>query len=274
MTIFTCPACGEKLDRLPKECVCKNGHSYDVAGEGYVHLLPPNKMHSKVPGDNKEMIASRRRFLESGHYQLFSDRLNELVRAYSGTKNPIILDAGCGEGYYTGRLADDLVRLGFTPQVFGFDISKFAVKAAAKKYRQIQFAVASIFSIPVETAAADCVLDVFAPIVESELNRALKPGGHLILAVPGRRHLYGLKEILYDAPYENESFEADYEGFTFIDRVPVEGNIMISGNQIIQDLFTMTPYYYKTGADGVEKLQQTDTLKTHIEFDFLIYQKG
>ncbi|MBE6829144.1 MAG: methyltransferase domain-containing protein, partial [Ruminococcaceae bacterium] len=203
MTIFTCPVCGEKLDRLAKAYVCKNGHSYDLAGEGYVHLLPPNKMHAKVPGDNQEMTASRRRFLESGAYRLFSDKLDELVRAYSRTKSPIILDAGCGEGYYTGRLREDLFSHGFAPQVFGFDISKFAVKAAAKKYKAISFAVASSFGIPVSDGAADLVLDVFAPVVESELNRVLKPGGILILAVPGRRHLYGLKEILYDDPYEN-----------------------------------------------------------------------
>jgi len=273
MTIFTCPVCGEKLDRLPKACVCPNGHSYDLAAEGYIHLLPPNKMHSKIPGDNKEMIASRRRFLESGAYRLFSDKLNELVCEYSPAKSPIILDAGCGEGYYTGRLCDDLVSHGFAPQVFGFDISKFAVKAAAKKYKQISFAVASSFGIPVSNGAADFVLDVFAPVVESELNRVLKPGGTLILAVPGRRHLYGLKVILYDAPYENESIEAEYGGFQFLNRVPVETDAEITGNQMIQDLFTMTPYYYKTGQDGAERLKQVRTLQTHLEFDFLIYKK-
>ncbi|MGX8701948.1 putative RNA methyltransferase [Caproiciproducens sp.] len=272
MTIFTCPVCREKLDRLAKAYVCKNGHSYDIAGEGYVHLLPPNKMHAKVPGDNQEMTASRRRFLGSGAYRLFSDKLNELVRAYSRTKSPILLDAGCGEGYYTGRLCDDLLSHGFSPRVFGFDISKFAVKAAAKKYKSISFAVASSFAIPVSDGAADFALDVFAPVVESELNRVLKPGGTLILAVPGPRHLYGLKEILYEKPYENEVFEADYGGFAFAGRVPVQTDAAISG-ALIQDLFAMTPYFYKTGAEGVRRLKQVQTLKTHLEFDFLIYEK-
>lgn len=273
MTIFTCPVCGEKLDRLPKAYVCKNGHSYDIAGEGYVHLLPPNRMHAKVPGDNKEMVASRRRFLESGGYRLFSDKLNELVRAYSGVKSPTILDAGCGEGYYTGRLCDNLLDHGFAPSVFGFDISKFAVKAAAKKYKQISFAVAGVFNIPVESGSADVAVDVFAPVAEKELNRVLKPGGHLILAVPGRRHLYGLKEILYDAPYENESFTADYEGIALTGRVPAATDLVISGNRMIEDLFAMTPYCYKTGESGAQRLKRADMLETEIEFDFLIYEK-
>jgi 23S rRNA (guanine745-N1)-methyltransferase len=271
--IFACPICKEKLSKTEKEYVCASGHSYDIAAEGYVHLLPPNKMHSKIPGDNKQMVASRRDFLAAGFYQLFSDKLNELVREYMSMQNPVLLDAGCGEGYYTGKLFESLKDHGFHPQVYGFDISKFAVKAAAKRYKGIDFAVGSIFDIPVTAAAADCVIDVFAPIVESELNRVLKPGGFLILAVPGERHLYGLKEILYDAPYENEYKETDYRGFKFIKRAAVRDEIRIDSNKTIMDLFAMTPYYWKTTIEGSDRLKQTNTLSTQIEFDFLIYQK-
>lgn len=272
MTIFACPVCGKRLEKKDNAYVCPNGHSYDIAAEGYVHLLPPNRMHSKSPGDNKQMVASRRRFLESGYYRLFSDRLNELTRRFTG-QSPVILDAGCGEGYYTGRLLEDLKSHSITPQIFGFDISKCAIKAAAKKYKEISFAVGSIFGIPAADGAADCVVDVFAPIVEDELCRVLKPGGMLILAVPGQRHLYGLKEILYDAPYENEYKETEYAGFSFVERVPVEDDIRIEDNETMMDLFTMTPYFYKTGVEGGERLRRTAVLETHIEFDFLIYKK-
>jgi len=271
--IFTCPICKGMLHQQDKAYACANGHSYDIAAEGYVHLLPPNKMHSKIPGDNKQMVASRRGFLEAGFYQLFSDKLNELVHECIGVQDPILLDAGCGEGYYTSRLYDYMAIRGLFPQVYGFDISKFAVKAAAKKYKQIRFAVGSIFSIPVEDDAVDCVIDVFAPIVEAELNRVLKPGGFLILAVPGVRHLYGLKEILYENPTENEYKQEEYAGFAFVKRVPVLGDIVMNGNQIIMDLFAMTPYYWKTTVEGGERLKQTNHLSTHIEFDFLVYQK-
>lgn len=271
--IFTCPICKAKLNKLEKAYACENGHSYDIAAEGYVHLLPPNKMHSKVPGDNKQMVNSRRDFLAAGFYQPFSDRLNELVRECLPVKAPIVLDAGCGEGYYTGRLYHDLQEHELYPEVYGFDISKFAVKAAAKRYKAIDFAVGSIFDIPVEDNAADCVVNVFAPIVETELNRVLKPGGFLILAVPGARHLFGLKEILYDAPYENEYRETEYGGFAFRKRVAVQKDIFIDNNNTVMDLFAMTPYYWKTSVEGSERLQKTDTLATQIEFDFLLYQK-
>ena len=271
MSVFACPVCGQKLDKLEKVYLCPEGHSYDIASEGYVHLLSPNKMHAKVPGDCKEMVSARRRFLEAGYYGLFSDRLNALVLEYAG-KSPVLLDAGCGEGYYTGGVERFLSESGGRPSVFGFDISKYAVKAAAKKYKRIDFAVGSMFGIPVLSGAADCVTDVFAPIVPEELFRVLRPGGVMILAVPGERHLFGLKELLYDEPYENEHKETEYPGFTFLRREAVRGEITVSGGSV-RDLFAMTPYYWKTPVEGSKRLERVRELKTEIAFDFIFYRK-
>ncbi|MCI1966109.1 MAG: methyltransferase domain-containing protein [Oscillospiraceae bacterium] len=273
MGLFTCPVCGEPLRREGAACRCRNGHSYDIAKEGYVYLLPPNKKHSADPGDHKEMIAARRRFLEAGYYRVFSDRLNELVRDYVKKDHPVLFDAGCGEGYYTGRLRAFLLENGRKPEQFGVDISKSAVRAAAKKYRGISFAVGSLFAVPAVSGCADAVTDVFAPIVPEELLRVLRPGGLLLLAVPSERHLYGLKEILYDQPYENESRDTEYPGFAFLKRVPVRGKITLDTAQAVQDLFAMTPYYRKTPREGCERLARTRSLTTEIGFDFLLYRK-
>lgn len=274
MSIFACPVCGERLERQEKEFVCPSSHNYDIASEGYVYLLPPNKKHSKMPGDDKQMVASRRSFLESGDYRLFSDALNELALQYLPGGSPVILDAGCGEGYYTGRLAGFLAEHSVHPEIYGFDISKFAVKAAAKKYKDISFAVGSMFGIPVLGESADLVTNVFAPIVPKELNRVTKPGGVLILAVPGERHLFGLKKILYENPYENERRDTEYPGFTFIKRVPAQGEIHTEDPKVMQNLFAMTPYFWKTPKEGCEKLKETKSLDTEIAFDFLIYRKA
>lgn len=274
MSIFACPVCGERLHRREKTYDCPNGHSYDLASEGYVYLLPPNKKHSKIPGDDKQMVASRRRFLEGGFYRIFSDALNRLAADALPRENPVILDAGCGEGYYTARLFTFLKESGVSPELYGFDISKFAVKAAAKKYKEIFFAVGSMFGIPVLTGSADLIVNVFAPIVPAELNRVLKTGGTMILAVPGGRHLYGLKQILYDEPYENEYRETEYPGFEFIDRVPVSGTLKTEDPCVMRDLFAMTPYYWKTPKEGCKRLEKAESLETEIQFDFLIYRKA
>ena len=147
------------------------------------------------------------------------------------------------------------------------------MRAAAGKYKGCQFAVASAFAVPAADASADCLTNVFAPIVPEECKRVVKPGGVMILAVPGPRHLYGLKEILYDAPYENEYRETEYPGFVFVRRETVAETLILDNGEQIQNLFAMTPYYWKTPESGSRRLAQTEHLETEIRFDFLIYRR-
>ena len=155
----------------------------------------------------------------------------------------------------------------------GVDISKFAVKAAAGKYKGIDFAVASLFHLPCAENSADVLTDVFAPIVPEEFFRVLKPGGVMILAVPGARHLYGMKEVLYKEPYENEEHDTAYDGFEYLGRACVQKFITVNGKENIEALFSMTPYYWKTDVEGGERLRALDVLGTEIKFDFLVYRK-
>ena len=252
MMIFCCPACGSALEREDRALRCANGHSYDIARQGYVHLLPVKQMHAKIPGDTKQMVDARRVFLSGGYYDAFRDKLAELTDKYL-PENGVILDAGCGEGFYTSALYEKAKAK--NGSVSGVDISKFAVKAAAGKYKGIDFAVASLFHLPCAENSADVLTDVFAPIVPEEFFRVLKPGGVMILAVPGARHLYGMKEVLY------------------LGRAYVQKFITVNGQENIEALFSMTPYYWKTDVEGGERLRALDVLETEIKFDFLVYRK-
>lgn len=274
MVLFRCPVCRSPLEDCGNHAACPNRHSFDRASEGYYHLLPSNKMHAKLPGDSKEMVAARRAFLNAGYYQLFSDGINEAAaKVLSGVKSPMILDAGCGEGYYTARLKQALSEQRNDARIAGFDISKAAVKAAAKRDKEISFAVASIFDIPVADGCCDLVLNVFAPIVPAEFARVLKTGGVLLIAVPSERHLLGLKEILYESPYVNEETDTEYQGFDFLERIPLRGTITITEPEQIANLFSMTPYYWKTSQAGSERLRQATRLETEIGFDLLLYRR-
>lgn len=270
---FCCPLCGGTLSRVERRAVCPKGHSFDMARQGYLHLLPPNKMHAKVPGDTPEMVQSRRRFLEQGYYRPFQNELCKLAEEALQDVPPgraVILDAGCGEGYYTGALHRTF------PQAVlcGYDISRAAVKAAAGKYKGISFAVASSFSIPVPDDFCHLLIDVFSPLAQAEFARVLRPGGIFIYAVPGRWHLMGLKEILYEQPYENQYRETEYSGFTFVSRQEVKREIRIPDAETALDLFAMTPYFWKTGVEGAKRLQKTKGFVTEISFDFLIYRRN
>lgn len=271
MTDFCCPFCKKLLIKTQKQYVCENGHSFDIAKEGYVHLLPVNKMHSKVPGDTKEAVLSRRRFLSSGCYDIFSDALNSIVASlvHDGS---CIIDSGCGEGYYTKRLYESLKNFKDI-RVSGFDISKYAVKFAAKSDKSCNYAVASIFDIPVLNERADIVINIFAPIVEGEFLRILKKGGFLILAVPTEDHLFGLKKVAYENPYKNEYKDTEYCGFEFCKRLRFTDKLVSDDTLLINDLFAMTPYYWKTDKAGSIKIQNCKHLETDIGFDFLIYRK-
>lgn len=274
MQLFACPVCMCLLKKEEKRYLCPHGHSFDLAKEGYVHLLPANRMHAKLPGDGKEMLAARRRIFDAGHYEPFSDCLNALVLELTDqAEKPVILDAGCGEGYYTGRLLCALHERGVDAWAAGFDISKVAVRMAAKRYPSLELAVGSAYHMPVADRSVDCLTSVFAPIVPGEFARVTKPGGVLILAVAAPRHLFQLKEAVYAQPYENETKDTAYAGFTFLKRVPVRGEITLKNGNAVRDLFTMTPYHWKTSVEDREKLEALTGLTTEIGFDFVCYRR-
>ena len=145
MSLFRCPVCGAPLNREEHTYRCAAGHSYDIAKEGYTYLLPPNQKHSAAPGDDKAMAAARRDFLSAGYYHPLLNTLCSRILSLTGEKS-VILDAGCGEGYYTSGIDQTLTAAGKTPCMAGIDISKFILRLAAKRNKNIEFAVASCLS--------------------------------------------------------------------------------------------------------------------------------
>ena len=183
MSLFRCPVCAAPLTREARAYRCGAGHSYDIAKEGYTYLLPPNQKHSAAPGDDKGMAAARREFLSKGYYAPLLNTLCHEIAARSGPA-PVILDAGCGEGYYTSGIYRRLLAEGKQPQMAGIDISKCILRAAAKRDRDIEFAVASSYHLPAADGCADLLLDCFSPLALDEFRRVLKPDGVLLISFP------------------------------------------------------------------------------------------
>ena len=155
-SLFCCPLCGGALERDEHTYRCPSGHCFDRGAAGYTHLLPANKKHSKNPGDDKEMVAARSAFLDGGYYAPLRDALCELAsKELAGKENPVILDSGCGEGYYTAGLRQKLTGEGKDVQIAGVDLSKFALKRAAKRVKEGEFAVASVYHLPLADESAD-----------------------------------------------------------------------------------------------------------------------
>ena len=269
--IFCCPACGSALEREDRALRCANGHSYDIARQGYVHLLPVKQMHAKIPGDTKQMVDARRVFLSGGYYDAFRDKLAELTDKYL-PENGVVLDAGCGEGWYDRCIAQQFAAAEKPLQLAGFDIAKPAVRLAAKALPTAQYAVASSFSQPVRTGWADVLLNCFSPFAQEEFLRVLRPGGRMIYVVPGAEHLYQMKAVLYEKPYKNPVQQIAYDGFAAIGEREVTGRVTVPHEQL-EALFAMTPYYWKTPRGGAERLAALSQLETDISFRFLVFEK-
>ena len=265
-TDLICPICRAPLAFSARTYVCLDGHSYDRAREGYVNLLLNQRRG--VHGDNREMILARRDFLDRGYYAALAERLASALEGQLGGEAHL-LDAGCGEGYYTEAVAKRLDRA----HILGIDISKEALRLAGKRLPNAEFAVGSLYALPVADETQDALVCLFAPLVAEEFHRALKPNGIFAMAVPGARHLFGLKRVLYDSPYENPQKDTALEGFILEDEYAVDGSAVIESSADIQALFAMTPYYYRTPAEGRARLAALDRLETEISFRMLIYRR-
>lgn len=270
--IWACPICGDALRAEGRSLRCGKNHSFDRARSGYVHLLPSNRQNAKLPGDNPEMVRARRNFLTKGYY---SHLLETLTNAVNGClpERGVLLDAGCGEGYYTSGIRTALSETITDSHFYGVDIAKSACDLAARNDKVTEFAVGSVFHLPVLEGSCDVVLSIFAPYCGEEFQRVLKHGGHLIMAIPAARHLWQLKAAVYEKPYENEVKDYALDGFAFIGKHTAEKSIQLECAQDIADLFSMTPYAYRTSPQQRQRLAALETLTTETAFEVLVYQK-
>lgn len=278
-SFFKCPICSQMLLEEKTRYVCQQGHSFDIARQGYVNLLLPHHTGSKSPGDNKEMIIARRNFLNQGYYQVFSDRVNAIVSQIALDRRSdepfAILDAGCGEGYYTWRLKhhlDSLPTIGpFV--IYGIDVSKAAIRYAAKKNREIYFAVGSVYRLPILENSMDCIICLFAPRDEEKFKAVLKTHGTLIVAAPGENHLYSLRKTLYGtAEPIGERGTVQDEEFTLINEINVAYDIYLKTNEDLMNLFSMTPYSHYTDEIDIRRLKTIEEFVTEVDIKLRVYR--
>ena len=269
---FICPVCHAPLRQEEKQFVCPKGHRFDCAASGYVNLAMDQSSSAKRHGDDKRMIRARTQFLSSGAYRCLSDKLVALSVPLL-SDGEAFLDAGCGEGYYSGLLAQRLREEGKHCTLMGVDVSKEALRAAAKRKEDILLAVASVFRLPVQEGSVSLLWNVFAPIAGEEYARVLRKGGHLVRVFPLEEHLMGLKEQIYETVYPNRPQEPEIEGLEKLTTHYLRESLTLTTAEDIEALFAMTPYYYKTSAADQEKVLRLQSLTTPLAFGISIYRK-
>jgi len=303
VALFVCPLCQSPMQPAADTWRCDGSlnpkhisHPFDVARQGYVNLLPVQQKKSKAPGDSRQSIEARKRFLTAGHYQSLQALVCQKMAALLTTKKsstnqkdkPINwLDIGCGEGYYTQAMAQTGMDI-----LIAADISKPAVVELAKAsktldqlwYQEIKgdFAksaaiyplVTSAAHLPLRAHSVDGISSIFSPILPAAFNDVVGEEGYLIIAKPDVGHLATMREALFDDVREHDSDKfldelAPYFQLLETHRVSTELNLSAEG---LADLMTMTPYAYRARSEKRQALLQEVAAKPfETQANFVIY---
>lgn len=258
---------------------CADGHSFDIARQGYTHLLPVQKKRSTDPGDSKLMVAARQRFLNIGHYQPIADAVSRSVLEELPTNTTAsYLDAGCGEGYYLRQLATATRGVKHTLALVGLDISKWAVVSAAKQAATqpgfmatavtpwANWIVGTNANLPVLSGTLNGLFCIFGFPVYSEFTRVLKPGGILYQVDAGPEHLRELRDIIYPRTRTTRSPQpSQAAGFTHRSSETIRYSLRLTDAAPIADLLAMTPHLYRATAEGRARASALTTLEVTVD---------
>ena len=250
MPAYRCPVCASALVADITGFECANRHRFDRAREGYVNLVPGGRLKGRPAGDSEAMVRARRTVFDAGLYRPIMDAVASCVASsvascVGKSEAPAVLDCGCGEGSYLAAVS---ARCGVDG--WGIDVSKPAVKLAARRHQGLRFAVASSYALPFDDAGFDAVLSVFSPRPFDEMMRVLVPGGVAVLVTPGADHLHQLKELIYDDPRSHASpADSPDAAWPLPDtESEVRFDIQLGDPSLRTTLLEMTPFWWSAPA--------------------------
>ncbi|MDO7244909.1 methyltransferase domain-containing protein [Acinetobacter pittii] len=264
--ILMCPVCRQSLNLIERTWRCEQGHSYDVAKQGYVNLHVVQHKHSKNPGDTPESVDARRAFLQGGYYQPLQQAVVALLKQLDVKA---ILDIGCGEGYYTSAMQQ------VVEQCVGVDIAKNAVQRAAKLNTEVTWVVGTGATLPVLDQSMDACTSLFSPIPQAEIARVLKDDGYLIVVTPACEHLYAMREALFEQvnPHTPEKFVEQLQDLFELKQEQIIDAPFVLDQQALKNLIAMTPYAYKASPERRSQLEQQSQLEITASFQIYVFQK-
>ena len=245
--LLRCPLCGGAFSRKENSFVCDKRHTYDIARQGYVNFVPGQKeMFYK-----KELFESRAKVFEAGVYVPVVERLTQAINRHVTKEMPVLLDAGCGEGYYAKAVCPEraMTRI-------GFDLSKDAVKLAARGPKTAMFFTADLKNVPMRDGTVDLLLDIFTPANYTEFSRVLAPGGFVMKLAPRSGYLRELRTLAGDRLRHQEYDGGDVERYVHEKMNVVEQEIVSYTLDITQDtayhLARMTPMLAGVNVDALD----------------------
>ena len=254
--MLLCPVrgCHKALVREERRLLCPRGHAFDVARSGYINLLQPQERRSKQPGDTAAAVAARRRLHDRGVTEPLLDAIAEITTA---SASDVVLDAGCGDGFYLGSLAQ---RAGL--DAHGVDISMGAVDAAARRYPGCEWIVANADRfVPYAGGSFSLVLSITARMNAREFRRVLRDDGRLLVAIPGPDDLVELRGAGRDRAARTVETFAD--GFRLVNRRRVATKADLDADAVHDVLLSI----YRP-----MRSQPAEAMRVTFSFDLLLFR--
>ncbi|AFY73256.1 methylase involved in ubiquinone/menaquinone biosynthesis [Synechococcus sp. PCC 7502] len=282
---LVCPIDGKELTPRNQSLICSKGHNFDIARQGYFNLLMVQHKASRDPGDTKEMVAARSRFLQTGCYEAIAQTIANLTEKHvsnlSDLNSITILDAGCGEGYYLNWLLTMAQKWKY-PEVgilIGMDISKWAVQSAAKRNREITWIVGSNARPPFSPNSINLILCAFGFPSFDVFRRVLKPLGKIIMVDPAPNHLMELRQLIYPELKSKTSTvqtlpSKGFNGFNLVESYHLTYKAKVENSQAVQDLFLMTPHYFRSPPTAKTTIAALQELEFTVDVNFQVLAKA
>ena len=252
---FACPICQENLTLVEGSLKCDHRHSFDLAKFGYVNLAPQIKQSANY---DKENFQNRQQILEAGFYQAILEGISDLLATKPSAK--IVLDIGCGEGFYSRKLQEVHPEKTF----YAFDISKDSVQIAAKSESNwaVNWFVGDLARLPIKDASMDILLDIFSPANYGEFRRVLSKDGILIKVIPTENHLKEIRQLVQDQltkkDYSNQDIKDHFQEHFSIHSSQIASLTKPITAEQRQALLSMTPLLFHVNQSKIDWSQLTE----------------
>ena len=257
--IYLCPKCLSESYIENISLVCGDNHRYDFSKKGYIHLIN----NYKPTKYSEELFMARNEIFSNGFYTNVLKNIQNLVGKYA---KDVVLDIGCGEGYYIKEL-----KTVFPEKYFhGLDNSKDAIELAVKEDKLNPYMVANLANLPFRDGSVSCILNILTPANYEEFFRVLGDNGYLIKIIPNANYLREIRELIGGKEYTNsDTVKLIEDNCTVVDRITVNNTFKLTKEQA-QNFLKMTPLTFSKviAADDINKLKEIT-----IDLELLVCKK-
>ena len=257
---FICPLCSRPLIlNSAGSFLCSSGHCFDLSSKGYINFVPNQKQQKY----HKDLFLSRRNIFEAGFYIPVLQAVENCVKSFrTNKKAQLLLDVGCGEGYYSRSLSLP------SCHIIGMDISRDAIAIAARQAPELHYMVADLAHIPLVSGCVDILLDILTPAHYQEFSRVLKNDGLLLKVIPGSSYLREIRSLaaarLNHPAYSNKSVVEHFcHHWNVLHRETLLYTLPVSPAQAL-DFIRMTPMTFGIGPESLDP-SQLKQITIHLE---------